>query len=275
MTRTLVRAFSSHTMLRLMCAISPEQSNRANFNFDDFTWDHYEKLLRLATGNYTIAGYQELSYRDDFLLWRHDVDYSPQRAVTMAKLDAKHGVRANFFVLIRSDFYNFLDEESINAFAEIRDLGHHIGLHFDASFQSPVASREGMEARLAREREMVMNELGTSVDVFSFHNPTPELLQAFSGPSYAGMVNAYSRGFFEQIGYCSDSNGYWRFQRLEDVLTNREHRKLQVLTHPEWWTKTVTSPHERAFSCIDGRANWLKSKYTGFLEQNDRKDIDW
>jgi hypothetical protein len=41
--------------------------------------------------------------------------------------------------------------------------------------------------------------------------------------------------FRQEVGYCSDSNGYWRVRRLEDVLREAKDERLQVLTHAEWW----------------------------------------
>ena len=47
------------------------------------------------------------------------------------------------------------------------------------------------------------------------------------------MINAYAKYFKDNVEYCSDSNGYWRHQRLENFLNNK-HDKIQVLTHPVW-----------------------------------------
>ena len=32
------------------------------------------------------------------------------------------------------------------------------------------------------------------------------------------MINTYAKYFKENVEYCSDSNGYWRYKRLEDFL---------------------------------------------------------
>ena len=54
--------------------------------------------------------------------------------------------------------------------------------------------------------------------------------------------------------YVSDSNGYWRFERLPEVLAAGAHERLHVLTHPEWWQEEAMSPRERILRCIAGRA---------------------
>jgi len=73
--------------------------------------------------------------------------------------------------------------------------------------------------------------------------------------------------------HCSDSNGYWRFKRLEDVLMDRSIDKLQVLTHPVWWQDEVSSPRARVHRSIDQRASNLKDRYHDRLAKFDRLNI--
>ena len=41
----------------------------------------------------------------------------------------------------------------------------------------------------------------------------------------------------EKFKYCSDSNGYWRFESFEELINDTTIKKLYVLTHPVWWQK--------------------------------------
>lgn len=45
--------------------------------------------------------------------------------------------------------------------------------------------------------------------------------------------------------YCSDSNGYWRYERMMNVIKESQSEHLHLLTHPEWWTEDVMSPWEK------------------------------
>jgi len=92
---------------------------------------------------------------------------------------------------------------------------------------------------------------------------------------YAGMINTYSDFFQTQVGYCSDSNGYWRNRRLENVLSEATDERLQVLTHPAWWQDTVMSPVERLEHCIQGRAEHTRQWYKQVTQEFDRSYIDW
>jgi len=87
------------------------------------------------------------------------------------------------------------------------------------------------------------------------------------------MINAYSKYLKSNFGYCSDSNGYWRFERLEDVLKEAKHEKLQVLTHPGWWVETPMSPRQRIQRCIDGRAINVGKNYDDLLNRMCRENV--
>ena len=49
---------------------------------------------------------------------------------------------------------------------------------------------------------------------FSFHNPQKTDYN-YENFLYEGLVNCYSKKFKDDLPYCSDSNGYWRFRRLK------------------------------------------------------------
>jgi hypothetical protein len=90
-----------------------------------------------------------------------------------------------------------------------------------------------------------------------------------------GMLNVYSSYFQKNVPYVSDSNGYWRFKRLKEVLTSATEPCLQVLTHPEWWQEKLMSPKEKVWRCIDGRAESTKALYLKNLAEAGRQVIDW
>jgi hypothetical protein len=87
------------------------------------------------------------------------------------------------------------------------------------------------------------------------------------------MVNTYGAGLRKNFTYCSDSNGYWRFRRLQDVLEQAEDEKLHVLTHPVWWVPDVMSPRERLARCIDGRRDFQHRFYDQTLADYGRENV--
>jgi hypothetical protein len=73
-----------------------------------------------------------------------------------------------------------------------------------------------------------------------------------------------------EASYCSDSNGYWRFRRLKEVLTQATDPCLQVLTHPGWWQDGIMPPRQRIFRSAYGRAAATLRDYDSGLEVHDR-----
>jgi hypothetical protein len=151
-------------------------------------------------------------------------------------------------------------------------LGHNIGLHFDCHYYD-IKNEKELEAKLEFEKDLLEKLFNTKIKVFSFHNTTEEIL-SYNKDSYCGMINTYNRFFREKTGYCSDSNGYWRFKRLEDELKDTKNKTLQVLTHPAWWQEEILSPKQRIWRCIDGRAEKTKKNYNDTLSSMGRENID-
>ena len=88
----------------------------------------------------------------------------------------------------------------------------------------------------------------------------------------AGMVNAYSKRLRTDYVYASDSNGYWRFKPIPDVIQER-HNRLHILTHPEWWTPDPLPPRDRIERCVMGRAQANLQKYDTGLARFGRRNI--
>lgn len=238
------------------------------YSFDDFTEIKYADFLKLT--NLPSIFYEEIMSKDKFLLWRHDIDHSIHRAKKLAELEKKYFIKATYFLQLGSFFYNIFEEEIKELILNILSLGHQIGLHFDPT-QYKINTKEDLEKYLNFEKNILENLFQVEIKVFSFHNPTEEILK-YDDFKYSGMINTYAKYFKENVEYCSDSNGYWRYKRLEDFL-NEKHKKIQVLTHPSWWQKEIMSPRDRIQRCIDGRANNTAKKYDGLLDEHGRKNV--
>lgn len=222
------------------------------YHLDDFTEAGYREIIRRAKEVYRFEAYGT-SEEAPHLLWRHDVDFSPHRALRLAEIEAEEDVRATYFVLPHSEFYNSLEADVVRRFRRIVELGHDLGLHFDAAFHAPFADQEALEDALAFERSLLERVFGTPVGVFSFHNPDVGDALQFDADRLGGMINTYGASLKATYAYCSDSNGYWRFHRLSEFLEGGAPYG-QVLTHPEWWTPSPMLPRERVQRAIDGRA---------------------
>lgn len=237
----------------------------------DFTVGHYRHLLNLAKQNYIIASYTDIPWGEKFVLWRHDIDFSLNRSLLLAQLEHDVGVRATYFLNPHSDFYNLAELRQHKIVQEILKLGHGIGLHFDAAFHfNP--DEPSLHAQVSAEATALEKQFGVRPEAFSFHNPVVAHL-SLDGECYGGLLNCYSKRFRTEVAYCSDSNGYWRFRRLHDVLASANDRCLQVLTHPGWWQNRPMPPRQRVFRCAYGRAQALMRQYDVLLSDHGRLNL--
>lgn len=246
--------------------------NAQKYCFDDFTQDNYRRLLQLAKQHYTFLSYDNLPTTEKILLLRHDLDFSVHAACRLARIEAEEGIKSTYFLLLHSEFYNLLEKEVSDCVREIMSYGHRIGLHFDPTYYG-IEDEDQLIKHLQFEKTIIENLFSQPINAFSFHITSPFTARCEQW-QYADMINVYAH-YFKQIGYCSDSNGYWRHQRLEDVLRAGQHKQLQVLIHPEYWPIKVSSPRERVMRCIEGRAQKTQQWYQAILAKHNREDIDW
>lgn len=250
-----------------MISINNKPINREPIN-SDFTVDSYRNLINLALRSYQVANYRLIPWGQRFVLWRHDCDFSLNRSLSLAHVEAESGFKATYFVNPHCDFYNLLEQRQRDYLHEIAELGHDIALHFDAAFYDTLSETD-LHKQVSFEADLLEHYLSVRPAVFSFHNPTAFHL-ACEADSYGGLLNCYSRRFKTEVPYCSDSNGYWRFRRLHDVLTDATDPCLQVLTHPGWWQEKPMPPRQRVFRSVYGRAATTLRAYDANLELHDR-----
>lgn len=242
-------------------------TNREKYLFDDFTFDNYRRLIRLAKDQ----GFQFILHKDLFdnsrkdVIWRHDVEFSPDIALKLARIEHDEGVQATYFWQLHTNYYNTVSPYFMGVLKEIHRLGHHIGLHFDSHFWN-IQSAEELNLYVGSDAnylEMAMAKVGLNIklDTFSFHNTNPFVLGCKEN-SYGGLLNVYSDYFSKSFDYCGDSTGIWRFDRLEDRLLDPKIRHLHVLTHDGMWSEKAMSPHSRIMRCIQREADRQKESYT-------------
>jgi hypothetical protein len=218
--------------------------------------------------------YKKMVKHGKNLLMRHDVDFSVHRSYALAKIEAEEGVHSTYFLWPHCKYYNLFEEEIVEIVDKIIELGHDIGLHFDYDFYKK--QRLSILDAIEREGKLLECIFGVYPEAISFHNITKSANEMFeeyqSYSAICGMWNAHSNYIRENYEYVSDSNGYWRFKRLEDVLIESE-RNLHVLIHPEWWTPKVLSPRSRITRCIDGRTRKMHEWYDTVMIEIGRLNI--
>jgi hypothetical protein len=212
----------------------------------DFTLAGYRALLNA----FTERGYITVRYEDarpdrrDLIL-RHDIDMSLTAALGMAELEAEMGHSAHYFVLVRSALYNTAAPANRRVLLRLRELGHRVGLHLDASHYPD--DDDALDAGCAIECAALKVILGEEpIPVVSLHRPAPRLQG--SPRRIGGRRHTYEPAIFSEIGYCSDSRGDWRHGHPLEQPAVAAGRALQLLTHPIWWTR---EPGESAVARLD------------------------
>jgi len=246
---------------------------KEKYHFSDFTTENYRYLIQQAKINYRFSSYDTFDASSKFVLLRHDIDLSPQRALHLATIENEEGVSATYFWYIHSEYYNLFEKEIFNIVKKISALGHSFGIHFDSHFYN-IQTQKQIEECLLKEKDILEKVFDLEIKVFSFHNTNPFIMSCKNW-EYAGLINTYADYFQNEVTYCSDSNGYWRFQRMADTVEKAESSCLQLLTHPVWWQKEVMSPWQRIQRCINSRAENNKNNYCRYLKSAGMKNIDW
>ena len=235
----------------------------------DFTESAYRALVRQAKARYAFLSFSEAAGAGAGVLWRHDIDMSVHRALALAKIEHAEGVRATYFVYLHSRFYNALEDAIVDRLRQIAALGHDLGVHFDSRF---VPAGTDLAAAVDAERRVIESAAGAGVTALSFHDPDAPGVTISEADTIAGLVNAYGASLRARFEYGSDSNGYWRFTPLPELVA-RAGVRLQVLTHPEWWVPEPMPPRARVARAIDGRAAYMSAKYDAAMQDVGRENL--
>lgn len=239
---------------------------------NNFTIPYYIDLLSSVIKKFDFCLYaDDFQNKDKIVIWRHDVDFSPQRALKLAKIEYQHGVKTTYFILLTGNFYNIFEPENQQIISDIIACGHDIGLHFDPCAHN-IKTEKDINTYLEFEKSILEMISGKKVKVFSLHNPTVTSLK-LTNKVYADMLNAEHEGYKNNFHFCSDSNGYWRDGSPNILINNETVNKLMVLIHPAWWQETALSPRQRIERCIQGRKDATGKSYDDLLDTHNRHNI--
>ena len=207
-----------------------------------FSFADYREIINIIKESGRQATYQEALTRDEFVIMRHDVEYSVERALALSRVEESMDFRSHYFFQWTNNSYNILSRKNRDILREMHERGQHIGLHFALNGMTDM--RE-VRRQILQEIEMLSTMLGFEIRDFSIHRPSPDALAA--NMKFENILNAYQDEFFSfnpkaaegvplEIKYMSDANHIWRYgyPDRENILKNK---KVQILTHPFAWTK--------------------------------------
>ncbi len=238
-----------------------------------FSFNDYREIIRLIKETGLQANYEEALQRDSFILMRHDVEYSVERAQALSKVEESMDFRSVYFFQWTNNSYNILSRKNRDILTDMHERGQYIGLHFALNGMTDI---ELIRSRIKQEMDMLSNMLGFEVKWFSIHRPSPDVLAA--NIKIPGILNAYQDDFFTfdpkatpesklEVKYMSDANHIWRYG-YPDAENIRNHKKIQILTHPFAWTK-------KGYDNFDNFRTLIDEKYLELIDSIDNECKDF
>ncbi|MFC2016750.1 non-hydrolyzing UDP-N-acetylglucosamine 2-epimerase, partial [Chloroflexota bacterium] len=158
-----------------ICSFPKGESRAGNFTYAD-----YEKIInQLKNKGYKFAAFtaaeELLETKKPFVLMRHDIDMDLESALDLARIEAKLGIKATYFFLVRTEHYNIFSEHGSKIVSEILKFGHNLGLHFDCASYHDLSVRD-MIKECSKEAGILENWFGRKVSIISYHRPDAKVL---------------------------------------------------------------------------------------------------
>jgi hypothetical protein len=209
-----------------------------------FSHDEYISIINHIRKFLPIIDFSMADHYDEYAVIRHDIEFSPYRALDIAMIEQKLGIVSTYFFQITNNCYNSLSMQNLSIIKRIHELGHNIGAHINTSYLDRINTKE-LTSIVQDDINTLSSYTDIDIDIFSFHRPTKEQLACYL--EIEGCINAYGKQFFQycddmtqnnklDVTYLADSNHQWKYGHPKDIDFSNVN-KLQLNTHPFSWTK--------------------------------------
>ena len=238
-----------------------------------FSFNDYKEIIRIIKSTDRYMDYHKALTSDKFILMRHDVEYSVERAYELAKVESSMDFTSTFFFQWTNNSYNILSRKNKDLIKDMHERGHSIGLHFALNGMTDM---EQIRKQIAKEMEILNMMFEFKIDTFSIHRPSKDVLR--ENIKLPGIINAYQAEFFTfaenvtestpvRVKYLSDANHIWRYG-YPDEKNILENDKVQILTHPFAWCK-------KGYDNFDNYRSLIKEKYIELVNSVDNECKDF
>lgn len=238
-----------------------------------FSYDDYREIIRIIQSTGRQCSYADALHRDKFIIMRHDVEYSVDRAYQMAKVEQSMDFTSTFFFQWTNNSYNILSRRNMDMIKDMHERGLHIGLHFALNGMTDM---QQIRKRIKMEIDILSEMFGFEITEFSVHRPSKDILK--ENIKLDGILNAYQDDFFTfadtvsadtelEVKYMSDANHIWRYG-YPDEANITGYDKVQILTHPFAWSK-------KGYGNFDNYRALLQEKYIELVESVDNECKDF
>ena len=187
-----------------------------------FSYADYKEIIRIIKESGRACNFRQAQEKDKFIIMRHDVEFSVDRAFALSKLE--------------------LSKKNMDIIKYMHERGHVIGLHFALN---GLTDMELVRRKILQEIHVLSEMLGFEITEFSIHRPSADVLR--ENIKFPGIINAYQDEFFTfsenvtadtplHVKYISDAKHRWNYG-VPDEETLLGYDRVQILTHPYSWTK--------------------------------------
>lgn len=226
---------------------------------------NYSEFLKVYIDKgYDFIDFNELDInKNQQIILRHDIDFDINFALEAAIIESNSNIKATYFFLLKSNFYNILTEKNLQIVQKIKNLGHNVSIHFDPTIY------DDFKQGLKNEIELFNFLFDVNPQIISLHRPNEFFLNYDCDIN--GVFHTYQSIFFKEIKYFSDSTGSWRFGNpiFSKEFLNNEN--IHLLIHPIWWFVKGKNNFEKLKTYFSQRINDLKQDFS--LNSNPFKEI--
>lgn len=205
----------------------------ALFSETDLTSDDYRSVLSRLTEEYAVRPLSGQPETGDLLL-RHDVSLSLSDAEMMAKIEADHGVRGTYCLMLSSPLFNSLDGTQRERIKKIESYGHEIGLLFSThDYWEGTPEADELEAEVSKQQSVLDTLVDEPSPIVSFHRP-PSYVQ---GRRFSEFQNALAPEYTNEITHIDD------LVRAREDQTNQSSEQpvsVHLSIHPALWMSSAT-----------------------------------
>ena len=189
-----------------------------------FSYNEYKNIITLVKQHLPIKDFAQVllspGHGSRFCVLRHDIEFSIDRALILARIEKDLEVTSTYTVQLRNNTYDALSQKNIEAIQEIKKLGHHIGLHQNP----PQMGDDELVDYILKDIETLEHYYGFEVDRFAFHRcgSNPGILEKYV--EVPGKINCYAEEYFHyfsgdrpeelRVHYLADSNHQWKYGLL-------------------------------------------------------------
>lgn len=238
-----------------------------------FSYEDYKEIIRIIKSTNSQSDYAGALKKEEFVIMRHDVEYSVERAYALAKVESSMDFTSNYFFQWTNNSYNVLSRRNMDMIKDMHERGHVIGLHFALNGMTDM---ELIRKQIVKEMNILSDMFGFQVDTFSVHRPSKDILR--ENIKLPGIINAYQDDFFTfaenvtentpvKVKYLSDANHIWRYG-YPDEANITGYKKVQILTHPFAWCK-------KGYDNFENYKSLVREKYIEMIESIDNECKDF